>query len=127
MVSCSRLDNSCDVTLGSRPQCSFLYRSYRGLEQRLGQDEPHLAKEGRCGIAADYGENTPGDTAEIRARNAAIEMKERNEVTEIRERIEVTEIREKNEVDGSDSGSDVGDSVLFGVQNYLLDIEDESD
>jgi diphthamide biosynthesis protein 2 len=45
-----------DVALTSVPTAStvFLQRSFQGLQQRLGEDAPHVATEGRAGIASGY-------------------------------------------------------------------------
>jgi len=45
-----------DVAIASAPTAStvFLQRTFQGLQQRLGEDSPHVASEGRAGIAAEY-------------------------------------------------------------------------
>lgn len=45
-----------DIALANAPTAStsFLQRSFQGLEQRLGEDLPQAAVEGRAGIAAEY-------------------------------------------------------------------------
>lgn len=47
-----------DLALNSGPSAStaFLQRTFQGLQQRLGEDEPHVATQGRAGIAAGYDE-----------------------------------------------------------------------
>lgn len=47
-----------DVAVASTPSAStsFLNRTFQGLQQRLGEDAPHAATEGRSGIAAEYDE-----------------------------------------------------------------------
>lgn len=47
-----------DVALTSGPTAStaFLQRTFQGLQQRLGEDAPHVATQGRAGIAAGYDE-----------------------------------------------------------------------
>lgn len=47
-----------DLALTSGPSAStvFLQRSFQGLQQRLGEDAPHAATEGRAGIASGYDE-----------------------------------------------------------------------
>lgn len=45
------------LTTYHSPATEFLCaRSYQGLERRLGEDQPHIATEGRGGIACDYEE-----------------------------------------------------------------------
>jgi len=64
------------------PLCSALQRSYQGLEQRLGQDAPHMAVEGRTGIASDYGEDEEpvgsgsGDAATLSTEGEDLRRKE---------------------------------------------------
>ena len=47
-----------DVAVASGPSAStaFLQRTFQGLQQRLGEDAPHVATQGRSGIAAEYDE-----------------------------------------------------------------------
>lgn len=49
------------LTLPDTPAGDFLQaRTYRGLEQRLGEDAPSVLEQGRSGIAMGYHELTHG-------------------------------------------------------------------